>query len=156
MKIPRIYIDTSVIGGCFDKEFAPWSNGLIKDFRLGHFKPIISQIVDAELTNAPDHVKQKYNEILDLGAEILPVNEEIDRLVGLYRKSRILSDQFENDMAHIALATVHEVDILVSWNFKHIVRFDKIRQFNSVNEKAGYKPVQIYSPREVSNYEENI
>ena len=84
------------------------------------------------------------------------MDQKVDRLVGLYRKSRILSDKFENDMAHIALATVHDVDILVSWNFKHIVHFDKIRQFNTVNEKAGYKAVQIYSPREVSNYEENI
>ena len=156
MKILKVYIDTSVIGGCFDKEFAPWSNGLMKDFRLGHFKPILSQIVDAEITDAPDHVKLKYNELLDLGAEVLVVNEKVDRLVGLYRKNRILTDKFENDMAHIALATAHGVDILVSWNFKHIVHFDKIRQFNAVNEKVGYKSVQIYSPREVSNYEENI
>ncbi|MBF0511585.1 MAG: PIN domain-containing protein [Candidatus Omnitrophica bacterium] len=156
MKISRIYIDTSVIGGCFDKEFAPWSNGLMKDFRLGHFRPIVSQIVDAELINAPEHVKRKYAELIDLGAEILVVDERVDRLVSLYRKSNILSDKFENDMAHIALATVYEIDILVSWNFKHIVHFDKIRQFNIVNEKARYKSVQIYSPREVSNYEENI
>jgi len=63
--------------------------------------------------------------------------------------------EFRNDMIHIALATVANVDILVSWNFKHIVRFDKIRSFNAINLEKGYKALQIYSPREVTFYEKN-
>jgi hypothetical protein len=53
-------------------------------------------------------------------------------------------------MLHIALATVANVDVLVSWNFKHIVRFDKIRLFNAANLQQGYKLLAIHSPREVS------
>ena len=155
MKITRIYIDTSVIGGCFDAEFAKWSNGLMKDFRLGHFKPVISDLVTVELKNAPEEVKKKYAEIIEI-SEILTETEEVRNLVNAYRKHKILIDKFENDMTHIALATVFEVDLLVSWNFKHIVHFDKIRQFNLVNQKVGYKPIQILSPREVTHYEENI
>ena len=156
MSIARVYIDTSVIGGCFDSEFAKWSNGLMKDFRLGHFKPVVSDIVTVELKEAPDLVRKKYAELIDYGAEIVVENNDVKSLVHAYQKHKILSDKFENDMTHIALATVIEVDLLVSWNFKHIVHFDKIRQFNVVNQKVGYKTIQILSPREVANYEEDI
>ncbi len=156
MKVPRIYIDTSVIGGCFDPEFAKWSNGLMKDFRLGHFKPIVSDIVTVELIKAPEQVRKKYAELIDNGAEKIEENEKVNRLVQVYSKRKILSDKFTNDMIHIALATVFEVDLLVSWNFKHIVHFDKIRQFNAVNKELGHNLIQILSPREVTNYEEEI
>jgi hypothetical protein len=56
-------------------------------------------------------------------------------------------------MLHIALATVADADILVSWNFKHIVRFDKIRMFNAANMEQGYKALPIHSPREVTTHE---
>ena len=78
----------------------------MKDFRLGHFKPVISAVVDAELEGAPEQVKQKYAELIDWGAEVLVADERVERLVTLYRKSRILNDKFENDMMHIALATI--------------------------------------------------
>jgi hypothetical protein len=51
------------IGGCFDKEFAPWSNGLVKDIRLGHFQCLISEIISAEIVDAPTVVRDKYEEI---------------------------------------------------------------------------------------------
>jgi len=66
-----------------------------------------------------------------------------------------LSDKFKADLVHIALATVYNVDLLVSWNFKHIVHYSKISQFNAVNIEQGYKPLVIYSPREVV-YEKEI
>lgn len=71
-----------------------------------------------------------------------------------YEKNKILTPKFMEDMIHIALATVANVDVVVSWNFKHIVHLDKIRLFNAVNLKMGYKELEIYSPREVTNYEE--
>ena len=61
----------------------------------------------------------------------------------------------QNDMLHIALATVAGVDVLVSWNFRLIVRFDKIRLFGAVNLELGYTPLAIYSPREVSGHGED-
>ena len=74
--------------------------------------------------------------------------ESLD-LLSKYRERKILGPKFQNDMLHIALATIANVDVLVSWNFRHIVRLDKIRLFNSVNIECGYKPLMIYSPREV-------
>ena len=155
MAIPKVYVDTSVIGGCFDVDFATWSNGLVKDFSRGHFKPVVSELVGVEIEMAPEKVREKYAEILAHGAEILHITDEVLDLVTAYRKHKILGQKYENDRIHIALATVYGVDILVSWNFKHIVHFDKIRMFNEVNQKIGYKPIAIYSPREVTNYEEN-
>ncbi|HBL27373.1 MAG TPA: hypothetical protein DD490_11115 [Acidobacteria bacterium] len=52
MKKLRIYLDTSVIGGCFDHEFAPWSNALLEDFLAGSFVPVLSQLVAAEIRPA--------------------------------------------------------------------------------------------------------
>jgi hypothetical protein len=56
-------------------------------------------------------------------------------------------------MNHIALATVAQVDVVVSWNFKHIVNYGKIRLFNGVNLECGYRTMAIHSPMEVSSYE---
>lgn len=58
-------------------------------------------------------------------------------------------------MTHIALATIAEVDAIVSWNFRHIVRLEKIRLFNAVNVELGYPVLSILSPREVTTYEGN-
>lgn len=154
MKKLRIYIDTSVIGGCFDEEFRKWSLGLFDDFKNNIFRPVISRITSFEINKgAPDFVKEKYSELLNFNVEILENTEEADKLSGLYIKRHILSSNYMEDALHIAIATVAEVDILVSWNFKHIVHFDKINQFNAVNLENGYKQIQIFSPREVTSHE---
>lgn len=73
MKRQRIYTDTSVLGGCFDLEFAPWSNALMEDFRAGRFQPVLSAVTAAEALAAPERVRALHAEILALGAEFLPV-----------------------------------------------------------------------------------
>jgi hypothetical protein len=152
MKLQRIYLDTSVLGGCFDPEFARWSTGLIQDFRDGRFKPVLSQVTATELRDAPENVQVLYAELLAIGAEVIEATENALELADAYQEHRILTPRFYDDGLHIALATVAETDVLVSWNFKHIVRFDKIRLFNAVNLEHGYKPLQIFSPREVTTY----
>jgi hypothetical protein len=84
---------------------------------------------------------------------VVEVSDEALSLVESYTGRGVLGPRFFNDMLHIALATIAEVDVLVSWNFKHIVRLDKIRLFNAVNLEQGYKPLVIYSPREVISYD---
>lgn len=148
----RIYTDTSMIGGCFDAEFAPWSNGLLKDFRSGTYLPVVSDVVAAEIEDAPEPVREVYAELLQLGAQFLEVDEAVLRLADTYQQRGILTPQFYDDGVHISLATAARVDVLVSWNFRHIVRYDKIRLFNAVNLELGYQPLQIYSPREVTQY----
>lgn len=152
MKIQRVYIDTSVIGGCFDLEFAEWSNGLIADLRDGVFQPLLSEVIAAEIEEAPENVQNVYAELVALSVDILPVSESALELADEYQKRGILSPNFYDDGLHIALATVAQADLLVSWNFRHIVHFDKIRLFNAVNIEFGYKPLQIFSPREVTTH----
>ena len=93
--------------------------------------------------------------MLTFSVEVIDVEENALSLVQHYKDRSVLNQRFMNDMLHIALATIAEVDVLVSWNFKHIVRLDKIRLFNSVNLQQGYKLLNIYSPREVISYDQD-
>ena len=100
-------------------------------------------------------MKDKYKEILDCGVEEVKTDSAVLKLVQEYLRRKILDNKFKSDLTHIALATVHNADVLVSWNFKHIVQYAKISQFNAVNIEQGYKTIGIYSPREVV-YEKEI
>jgi len=66
---------------------------------------------------------------------------------------QILTPKYFEDLLHIAIATINNIDILVSWNFKHIVHYEKIKLFNAVNLELSYKTINIFSPREVTTYE---
>lgn len=147
----RIYVDTSVIGGYFDPEFQEWLKGLIDDFSDGRYKMVISDVTSAEISEAPQDILSLYSKLLRI-SEVVQMNEDAIVLLEKYEKSKILNARFRNDMLHIALATIAEVDVLVSWNFRHIVRFDKIRLFNKVNVQNGYKELSVYSPREVTTH----
>ncbi|MEW6745110.1 MAG: PIN domain protein [Planctomycetota bacterium] len=151
MKRLRIYVDTSVFGGCFDTEFSAWSTALMDDFRRGRYALVVSDVTASEVGMAPTQVQDLLAQLVAV-ADKLPVTREALELLRAYESHRILGPRFRNDMLHIAIATVAEVDVLVSWNFRHIVRLDKIQLFNGVNLELGYKPLTIYSPREVSTY----
>ena len=106
-----------------------------------------------EVQDAPAPVRGLHQEILLLAGSVLLVTAEVVALVAAYAERRILASKFRADMTHIALATPAEVDALVSWNFKHIVRLQKIRLFNAVKAELGHKALSILSPREVTTYE---
>lgn len=145
-------MDTSVLGGCFDAEFAPWSNGLMQDFRGGALRAVLSDVTAEEIGRAPAPVQAVHQELVDLGAERVAVSAEVLHLVTAYEARAILGPRYRNDLLHIALATVAAVDVLVSWNFRHIVRLDRIQLFNAVNTALGRNALTIYSPREVTTY----
>ena len=149
----RIYVDTSVLGGCFDPEFVTWSEALIRDFRAKRLIPVLSDVTAVEIAAAPEAVRLLYREMLEFSGSVLLVTNEVLALVAAYEAREILSTRFAADMTHIAIATVAEADALVSWNFKHIVRLEKIRLFNAVNVELGYRALSILSPREVTTYE---
>lgn len=152
MKVLRVYVDTSVLGGCFDAEFAPWSNGLMDDFRSGLYQPVMSEVLAREIGGAPESVRQLYRELIESGAEYLTAGVQVTRLQEAYERRNVLTPQYRDDMLHIALATAANVDVLVSWNFRHIVHMDKIRMFNAVNLELGYKALAIHTPREVMSH----
>ena len=86
--------------------------------------------------------------------EKFTINKEMEDLAELHLKNNIVSKKYSGDALHIAIATVIGVDVLVSWNFKHIVNLDKIKKFNSVNLNEGYHILEIRTPKEVVNYDE--
>ncbi len=146
---PRIYVDTSVIGGCFDEEFREYSNRLFDEFISKEKKVIISDIVLFELEGAPENVKEVLNRISDDSVEYVFLDEESMSLADAYLKEGVIAESSLSDARHIAIATVERVDVLVSWNFKHIVNLNRIHLLNSVNLKMGYPILEIRSPLEV-------
>jgi len=147
MKKLKVYIENSVIGGYFDNEFMEHTHKLFEKFKRGVYKPVISSHVIAELENgAPDQIKENLKTI---NYEEYIIDDEMIKLAEKYMEQKIISENYYSDALHIAAATVLGVDVLVSWNFKHIVNLDKIKLFNSVNLKEGYSILEIRSPREV-------
>jgi len=77
------------------------------------------------------------------------INDEMLKLAEKYIEQKVVSENYYSYALHIAIATVIGVDVLVSWNFKHIVNLDRIKSFNSVNLKEGYSILGIRTSREV-------
>ncbi len=145
----RVYTDTSVFGGCFDIEFEEWSNRLIEEFKLGLKVVVISDLTLRELEEAPLNVRSLVEEILREYKEFVILDEEALELAHYYIEEGVVTEKYLVDAQIIAIATVNKVDVLVSWNFRHIVNLTKIRLYNSVNLKYGYPLLEIRSPREV-------
>lgn len=149
MRIPRIYADTSVIGGCLDVEFSNESLHFIEMVRKGKCVLLLSEIVIAELDRAPAEVQ---NILLSLPEEMMERVELTDEILELrneYIKAKILGPELIDDATNVAVATVTRADAIVSWNFKHIVRLDKMKAYNQVNLMNGYGILTIISPKEV-------
>ena len=147
MKQLKIYLENSVIGGYFDEVFEESTRILFEKFRNGEYLAVISTHTYGELDNgAPDIVKSNLETI---PYERIDVTEEMAELTQKYMNERIVSEAYRNDALHIAIATISGVDVLVSWNFKHIVNLNRIKLFNSVNLKEGYNLLEIRTPLEV-------
>lgn len=149
--IPRIYIDTSVVGGCFDKEYEKESTQLWREFKSGKKIAVASDLLLLELEEAPARVRQLLNDLPTENVEYVSLDEEALALANAYLQDGAVAESSQSDARHIAIATVARADVLVSWNFKHIVNLNRIRRFNAVNLKLGYQPIEIRSPREVLN-----
>ena len=145
----RIYIDTSVIGGCFDKEFKEWSDKLFDEFRIGNKIAVISDITLDELSFSRLEVRIHLDTIPNNFKEYILNDEESEELADLYIKEKAVTQKSHEDALHIAIATINKVDVLVSWNFKHIVNLDRIRKYNAVNLMNGYSMLEIRNPREI-------
>lgn len=145
----RIYVDTSVIGGCQDEEFASESRALIEMARRGDVTLLLSDLLFRELEEAPREVLAVVTDLPSDSYNIVTTTDEVELLRQEYLSAGILPPTSEDDALHVALATVHKADLIVSWNFKHIVNVDKIRRFGAVNLVQGYQPIDIRSPKEV-------
>ncbi|MGH7824479.1 MAG: type II toxin-antitoxin system VapC family toxin [Candidatus Binatia bacterium] len=152
MSIIRVYADTSVFGGPFDEEFQTVSRTFFDQVRSGRFKLITSALVQEEVEPAPTKVRELFNELLHL-VDVVEVSEEALNLRTAYLEAGIVTQQWADDALHVAVATVAGCSLIVSWNFKHIVHFEKIPLYNAINTVNGYGAIGIFSPLEVIRYE---
>lgn len=149
----RFYFDTSVIGGVYDSEFEEDSIQIFEKVKLGQVICVYSDLTEGELHEAPEKVKAFFRDLKREHIEIVSVNEEAIALARKYIEQKVVGETSFDDCIHIALATIHKVDILVSWNFKHIVNIYRIRGYNSVNLSNGYQTLEIRSPKDIIGYE---
>ncbi len=149
----RFYFDTSVFGGVYDKEFEEASIQLFEKVKLGKIICVYSDLTEAELFDAPKSVKNFFKGLSKENLELVQVSNEAINLAKNYIDENVVGKTSFDDCVHIALATIHKVDILVSWNFQHIVNVYRIRGYNSVNLRSGYLQLEIRSPKDIIGYE---
>jgi predicted nucleic acid-binding protein len=150
----RIYVDTSVIGGCLDPEFEEASRRLFQRFLRGEYILVLSSVAAGELDDAPDEVRMVADEVPEQYVERVQLGPDAEHLAKLYLGAGVIPRRMTADAQHIAIATLAEVDVLVSWNFKHIVNLSRIKGYNAVNLGMGYRPLEIRTPREVLDGED--
>jgi hypothetical protein len=153
LHVPRVYIETSVWNFALTDD-APADRDVTREFfdqvRQGKFEAYISNVVLGEVNKAPE---PRHTELLNLINEIapaiLPTSEEASALAAELINSGAIPAKHENDAAHIATAVVANMDLLLSWNFKHIVRSKTRTLVTAISRVAGYKDIEIVFPREV-------
>ncbi|MBI1192141.1 MAG: PIN domain protein [Bacteroidetes bacterium] len=151
--VQRIYIDTSVVGGYFDEEFKEATIKLFQRLEAQEVKFVVSDLLDLELIEAPIHVRELLLKYPAHYFERIELTEEAIKLANLYVENNVVGITSIEDCRHIALASINKVDVLASWNFKHIVNLDRIKGYNSVNLKIGYSMLEIRSPKDLVRYE---
>jgi hypothetical protein len=150
-----VYLDTSVFGGTNDEEFSTASRHIFKRVQSGEFVVLISQITMDELQGAPLKVQRVLQELPANGVVFVAVDSETTALAQAYLDADILGQSSLADALHVAAATVAGADLILSWNFRHIVNYDRIHKYNGVNALKGYPAIEIHSPLEIGDADEN-
>ena len=149
----RIYADTSVFGGYFDEEFRLASRALFERFKAGEDILVLSELTELELQEAPARVRDLLEALSDTSVESVEFTDSARALAEFYISAGVVGRSTVLDAQHIATATLNRVDVLVSWNFRHIVNLARIHAFNSVNLREGHPLLEIRTPKEVLEYD---
>jgi hypothetical protein len=156
MKRQRIYIDTSVVGGFFDVEFEKETKLLFERLENKEVIFVVSNLLREELKSAPEQVRNLLNNYSNDNFEIVILTDEAKELADKYITDNVVGKTSLDDCRHIALATINKVDVLASWNFKHIVNLTRIKGYNAVNLKNGYQTLEIRNPKDLVDYGKGI
>lgn len=148
MKKLRLYLDTSVFGGVFDAGFDLDSKRIFDAAKRSKVIVLISELIMEELRFAPAHVQELLKKIPENALELVGINTQVLELRNAYLRAKILDAKSQNDATHVAAATTARADAILSWNFKHIVRLDKMKGFNRINFELGYANLTIINPKE--------
>jgi len=153
MKTLKLYLDTSVISAAVDErepEKRTITRRLLAEIKRGEYESFISELVTAEIDRAGQKDAIRLRAVInDLNPERLFMIDEAKVLADKYVKAKIIPARYINDAVHIALASINDLDVIVSWNFKHMVKVKTKLEVRGVNTLMGYKEIEIYSPLEV-------
>ena len=158
MKKLKIYLETTILNFYFADD-APEKRDdtikLFKEIESGNYEAFTSYAVIDEINKASEETKIKLFNLLNrYEIEILEEGNEVDILADLYVKEGVIPLKYRDDAVHISMAAISGMDIILSWNFKHIVKRKTILMTNLINSREGYKNIDIYSPSEVIENDE--
>ncbi len=145
-KETKVYADTSFFGGAFDSEFSAPSRQFFDEVDAGLFNLVISPVVEEELEQAPEPIRSFFAKYAD-STQGVEISQEAISLQLQYIELGVVSERSLADALHVAIATVSGCQLIVSWNFKDIVHFQKIPKYKAVNVLNGYAHIDIHSPR---------
>lgn len=150
MRSLNLYLDSSVIGGYIDAEFEEATHKLWQEMEEGAYRFVTSPLVSQEIAGAPEYVRALLAETF-IQSDLLPLTAEVEELTAAYMAQKVVPARYEDDARHVAVATVHQIGLIVSWNFKHLVNYQRESGFNAVNLLQGYPSVRILSPLELTH-----
>ena len=146
----KIYLDTSVVSAYFDDRYPERQKDTVAFWKLlVEHEFSISELTKTEIQNTQDETRK--NQMLNhIGNLILvPIDDSVEHLANLYLENGIFSPATLNDALHVATATISRQDILVSWNFRHLVNRRRRARVNEVNIFNGHPTIEIIAPPEV-------
>ncbi|MDD5307998.1 MAG: hypothetical protein PHU25_11810 [Deltaproteobacteria bacterium] len=149
----RVYLDTSVLGADLDTESTERVDATRRFFTWlaqGKHVACVSAVTRREVDDAPERIRARIREILaGLNLEILGETDDSIALARAYVERGALGPNAFDDARHLAIAAVHGVDIVVSWNFRHMVNYFKRQRVHAINLELGWPLVGIVAPTEL-------
>lgn len=152
MRIPKIYLETTMFNYYFDqdRDAHPYTRTLFEEIRAGKYLAFTSEYVIAELVRAPEGKRSSMLGLIgEYDVAVLELSDEAERLAGIYVREGIIPEKFQTDGIHIAVTTVNDLDMILSLNFKHIVKKKTMDLTALVNVREGYRSIGIFTPMEV-------
>ena len=146
--MPSLYLDTSVLGGYYDDEWQEATRELWRQMEAGQWRFLSSDVTTQEIQGAPEKVRELFGRTFS-PAMLLELTDEMEDLAAAYLRQGIVTPKYKDDALHVAVCTVARIDLLVSWNFKHLVNVRREAGFNGVNLLHGYSSVRIINPLEI-------
>jgi predicted nucleic acid-binding protein len=144
-----LYLDNSVLGGYFDTEFEAATRKLWILAESGQYRFVASVVTQQEAVLAPPSVVELFARTFPTDSVLLQFTPRAGELADAYLAAGVVSTKYADDARHVATATTHGIAVIVSWNFRHLVNYQREAGFNRVNLQYGYPTVRIISPQEL-------
>jgi len=152
MRTQKIYLETTLFNFYVDESRDAHADTvkLFKEIAKGKYEAYTSTYVTDELENAPEAKRDKMMSLItEYNIAVLAPSDEAVKIADIYVEEGIIPKKYRTDGLHIAIATVNDLDIIISMNFRHIVKRRTILATGKINNLNGYRAIEIYSPMEV-------